>query len=132
MKPTLANAAFLVLLGMAPTLHASNSEPSASESLYQKHCASCHGSDRLGVTGPALLPENLSRLSREDAESVIRNGRAATQMSGYEEVLSDDGISRLVDFIYTEPENDLEWSKEAITASHRVPNPVDTLDPFPI
>jgi len=132
LKPTLANAAFLVLLGMAPTLHASNSEPSASESLYQKHCASCHGSDRLGVTGPALLPENLSRLSREDAESVIRNGRAATQMSGYEEVLSDDGISRLVDFIYTEPENDLEWSKEAITASHRVPNPVDTLDPFPI
>ena len=132
MRPAFASAVFLSMLGMAPLLQANNTESGATESLYQKHCASCHGSDRLGVTGPALLPENLSRLSREDAEKVIRHGRTATQMSGYEKALSDDEITRLVDFIYTEPEEDLEWSPEAIRASHRVPNPVETLDPFPI
>ena len=33
--------------------------------LYQQHCAVCHGPGRLGVTGPALLPESLSRLPAE-------------------------------------------------------------------
>ena len=40
-------------------------EPNAA---YQTHCASCHGVDRLGGTGPALLPGNLERLRRPDAE----------------------------------------------------------------
>nr|WP_269844175.1 cytochrome D1 domain-containing protein [Halovibrio salipaludis] len=132
MKPTLTNAVLLCLLATAPVLQASNSEPDSTQSLYQQHCAACHGSDRIGVTGPALLPQNLGRLSEEDAESVIRNGRPATQMSGYDEVLSDNEITRLVDFIYSEPDNDLDWSPDAIKASHRVPNPADTLDPFPI
>ena len=35
--------------------------------LYQTHCASCHGADRLGAMGPALLPENLERLKRPAA-----------------------------------------------------------------
>ncbi|XOZ32941.1 cytochrome D1 domain-containing protein [Halomonadaceae bacterium KBTZ08] len=131
MKTTITTTALLFLLAVAPALQASN-EASATASLYQQHCASCHGSDRLGVTGPALLPENLSRLSRDEATRVIREGRAATQMSGYESVLSEDEIGQLVDYIYTEPDEDLAWNKEAITASHRVPNPVDTLAPFPI
>jgi mono/diheme cytochrome c family protein len=32
--------------------------------LYQQHCAACHGPGRLGLTGPALLPESLSRLRK--------------------------------------------------------------------
>ena len=35
--------------------------------LYQRLCAECHGPDRLGVTGPALLPENFGRLKPEEA-----------------------------------------------------------------
>ena len=34
--------------------------------LYAEHCAACHGADRLGGMGPALLPENLERLKRAD------------------------------------------------------------------
>ncbi len=52
-------------------------------SLYQRHCASCHGADRLGGTGPALLPENLQRLRQSEAVSVIRDGRPATQMPAF-------------------------------------------------
>ena len=30
--------------------------------LYETHCARCHGVDRLGLIGPALMPGNLQRL----------------------------------------------------------------------
>ena len=36
----------------------------ATDSLFQQHCASCHGQQRLGGMGPALLPDNLSRLRK--------------------------------------------------------------------
>ena len=37
------------------------------EPVYKQHCASCHGEQRLGGMGPALLPENLSRLKKPEA-----------------------------------------------------------------
>jgi mono/diheme cytochrome c family protein len=43
-------------------------------------CASRHGAERLGGTGPALLPENLERLRRPAAGDTIAEGRTATQM----------------------------------------------------
>ncbi|MDH3407446.1 MAG: cytochrome C oxidase Cbb3, partial [Gammaproteobacteria bacterium] len=42
-------------------------EPSVAVKLYAQHCASCHGADRLGGIGPALLPENLGRIKRDEA-----------------------------------------------------------------
>ncbi|MEK9797209.1 MAG: c-type cytochrome, partial [Alphaproteobacteria bacterium] len=48
--------------------------------LYQQHCAACHGDDRLGQIGPALLPENLRRLRKKSASATIAKGRPATQM----------------------------------------------------
>ena len=39
--------------------------------LYQQHCVSCHGADRLGGMGPALLPQNLERLKKPEALAVI-------------------------------------------------------------
>jgi len=32
--------------------------------LFQHHCASCHGTQRTGAMGPALLPVCLERLRR--------------------------------------------------------------------
>ena len=37
---------------------------SDAPSLYREHCAACHGADRLGAIGPALLPGNLKRLKQ--------------------------------------------------------------------
>ncbi|MEK7244942.1 MAG: c-type cytochrome, partial [Pseudomonadota bacterium] len=51
--------------------------------LYREHCAACHGADRLGETGPALLPENLGRLKPEAAAKIIADGRPASQMTGF-------------------------------------------------
>ncbi|WP_315982441.1 hypothetical protein [Aliamphritea spongicola] len=38
-------------------------EPDPAQ-LFQQHCAACHGADRLGLIGPALLPENLKRVRK--------------------------------------------------------------------
>jgi len=49
----------------------SYAKPANIDGLYQKNCASCHGSNRLGGMGPALLPENLKRLRQKKAIKVI-------------------------------------------------------------
>ena len=59
----------------------------SANTIYQTHCASCHGSDRLGGTGPALLPGNLERLRRPQASKTISEGRLATQMPGFSKIL---------------------------------------------
>lgn len=69
--------------------------------LFQEHCAVCHGPDRLGITGPALLPESLARLRKPEAIKTITAGREATQMLPFAEKLSADEIKTLVDYIYT-------------------------------
>src|SRR3989338_5056084 len=70
-------------------------------SLYAAHCAECHEAGRLGAMGPALLPENLGRLSKKNAFDDIANGRPATQMPGYKDKLSKEEIDALVTLIYT-------------------------------
>ena len=69
--------------------------------LYQEHCAVCHGPDRLGITGPALLPESLVRLRKPEALKTIAEGRVATQMLPFTDKLSAADIKGLVDYIYT-------------------------------
>jgi len=69
--------------------------------LFNTHCASCHGANRLGAMGPALLPENLQRLHKADAHKVITNGRAATQMPPFRDKLSPQQVDTLVDYIYS-------------------------------
>ena len=54
--------AALLLTGAAPVV--ADLDASA---LYARHCAQCHGADRLGLMGPALLPENLTRVKKKAA-----------------------------------------------------------------
>jgi mono/diheme cytochrome c family protein len=104
----------------------------APVTLYATHCAGCHGGTRLGVSGPALLPSNLGRLSQEDAEDVIRDGRIATQMPGFGSRLSTDEIRSLVGFIYTPPAVMPVWDGHAIQASQRVHYPSGSLPDKPV
>ncbi|MGE8375428.1 MAG: c-type cytochrome, partial [Diaphorobacter nitroreducens] len=56
---------YLAALGLfwLTGLHAQTTEaqPNAP-ALYQQHCAVCHGAQRTGIMGPALLPESLERV----------------------------------------------------------------------
>ena len=100
-----------------------------TQALYQTHCADCHGADRLGGQGPALLPETLRRLSRDKAVSVIADGRAATQMPAFGDEIDKDAITGLVDLIYT-PLPDLPtWDRAEIEASRTLYEPVTVTAP---
>jgi len=104
----------------------------ATRPLYIEHCASCHGAERLGGTGPALLPSNLGRLRPEDAANVIRQGRPATQMPPYGKQLSDASIAALVEFIYAPPVSDISWDEQDISHSRRLLHTEDSLPEQPV
>jgi DNA-binding beta-propeller fold protein YncE len=88
--------------------------------IYKQECADCHGDSRLGGQGPALLPENLKRLTREEAAEVIRSGRSATQMPAYGHRLDKSTIASLVEFIYQPLDFVPTWDERRITDSHRI------------
>ena len=88
--------------------------------LYGEHCASCHGAARLGAMGPALIPENLGRLTQEDAAEVIAHGRAATQMPAFGGQLDAGDIAALVELIYTPLPELPTWGAAEIAASRAV------------
>jgi len=98
----------------------------AAAALYAANCAVCHGPERLGLTGPALLPENLERLSKSAALEVIAKGRMATQMQGFAGKLSAAEIRELGDYIYAPPAAEPRWGIDEIRASrivHRAARP---------
>jgi len=90
------------------------------QTLFKEHCAVCHGADRLGGTGPALLPESLARLKKPDAVKTIREGRAATQMAAFADRLAPAEIEALANWIYTPVSPKPEWTDADIRASRIV------------
>lgn len=131
----LAALAVLAVLASAPGPAAAGPDASA---VYATHCAECHGAARLGGIGPALLPENLGRLKRKQAATVIADSRPAVQMPPFAGVLSADEIDALVALIYTPLADVPEWGMAEIEASrvvHVLPSalpsrPVHDADPM--
>lgn len=109
----------LLWLGViaAASVHAASPE---AEKLYGAHCIACHGANRLGATGPALLPESFARLQKRDAAAVITNGRKGTQMPAFSGQLPADEITSLVEFIYSAPAIPPVWGEAEIRDSRRV------------
>ncbi len=109
-----------------PTLAA---EPAPE--LYRKHCAECHGADRFGLMGPALLPENLSRLRKDAATAMVRDSRPAVQMPPFKDVLKPEEIQQLADYIYTPVTPMPQWGEVEIRASRIVHHAPGTLPDKP-
>lgn len=102
-------------------------EPDAAK-LYADNCAECHGADRLGGLGPALLPENLGRMTGARAVSVVADGRAATQMPGFADRLGKDEIAALAAFIASPLPSVPTWGAGEIAASRIVHASAPKLD----
>lgn len=102
---------------LAAALVAAQATAAEPAQLYREHCAACHGADRLGASGPALLPENLERLRKPEALKVIREGRQATQMAGFAAKLAPDELQQLADWIYSPVTPRPDWSEAQIRAS---------------
>ena len=117
---TLALAAWAALVvpsvsAQTPVVSAQTAQDAAA--LYRQHCASCHGEQRTGGMGPALLPESLERLRRPEALKVITQGRPATQMVGYGQALKAEEIAALAQWIYTPVSPAPTWAEADIRAS---------------
>jgi len=91
-------------------------QPDAGK-LYAEHCASCHGADRLGGQGPALLPESLGRMNGPRAAAVIARGRKATQMPAFASILAKPEIDALAAYIATPLAAMPVWSESEIAGS---------------
>lgn len=122
----LALALGLVLMGLdyaraaapAPAAAASAAETVAlGAALYRQHCAACHGSERTGGMGPALLPESLERLRKPEALQVMRQGRQATQMPAFGQQLGEAELQALQAYIYAPQLPAPRWTDEDIRAS---------------
>jgi mono/diheme cytochrome c family protein/DNA-binding beta-propeller fold protein YncE len=103
------------------------STPNAA-ALYTQHCAACHGEQRTGLMGPALLPESLERLRPAEALKVIAQGRPATQMPGFAGQLSATDIAALAAHIRTPVSPAPVWAEADIRAS-RTFNPAPAGEP---
>lgn len=115
-KPLKPLAGALLLLASSHTWAVDK----AAENTYLELCSVCHSEQRIGGTGPALLPESLGRIKKAEAINVIANGRPASQMIGYKDVLSSEQISTLVDYLYTPADNPPNWSVADIQNSHKL------------
>jgi mono/diheme cytochrome c family protein/DNA-binding beta-propeller fold protein YncE len=116
----LALAAGLVAMGvdLARAGEPDKADPGArAAALYREHCVACHGEQRLGGMGPALLPQSLERLKPAEAHKVITQGRAATQMPAFKEQLSGEDIQALAQWIYSPVSPAPAWADADIRAS---------------
>ncbi len=87
---------------------------------YTDTCSGCHGVNRKGATGPALLPDRLTS-SDEYYLGIIKDGKPGTVMPSYGRILSDDEIQIVIDFIRSQPESGVSrWTLDDIRDSLEV------------
>ncbi|MBU3028716.1 nitrite reductase [Paracoccus marinaquae] len=101
------------LLAAAPLF--AQADPAAD---YAENCATCHGADRLGGTGPALIPETLGRVKGIDR--VIAEGRVSTQMAGFADTLDGTRIAALVDYVTAPLAQSPDWRPDDVAASREM------------
>lgn len=114
------------------TLISGGAQAQGADKVYQQQCAACHGAERLGGMGPALLPENLERLRRAEAVKVISGGRAATQMPAFADKLDTAQIEALADYVYAPPAVRPVWTLAEIKASRIEHVAANTLGSKPV
>lgn len=82
--------------------------------LYLEKCASCHHENRIGFSGPPLMPLTLEKLKDEKIYKIIKEGIPNTLMEGNPK-LTEDEIKSITAFIKTE--SIVVWNKSHIEKS---------------
>lgn len=104
---------------------------SSVEKYFQDACSGCHGAQRQGGVGPALIPARLDQSDAFYAET-IKEGRPNTVMPPWKDQLKDDEVAALVAFLRTEPSQEaMNLRVEDIAASHQVLIPAEKLPASP-
>jgi mono/diheme cytochrome c family protein len=90
----------------------------AGKALYLEHCARCHHADRIGISGPPLLPQFLRKYrSIPKLAAKIKDGFPQTLMPTFEN-LSESNRTAIAQFIKS-PVNlkQYQWAKTEIKKS---------------
>jgi len=102
-------------------------------SLYWDKCSGCHGVDRQGGTGPALVPQTLADVDKEMIKATISNGRPGTAMPPWRGTLTALQIDDLIDYILSPvQESALTWGIDDMCGNCVKVTPTDQLPTTPI
>ena len=113
----ISSAASFAFAAAASLASAGEPDSAGASRVYAERCASCHGAGRLGGTGPALIPETLTRMHGPAITKVIAEGRAATQMPGFAEAIPAAEIAALASYLKTPLDKIPAWTADDIAAS---------------
>lgn len=90
------------------------------EAFFLDSCAGCHGTDRRGATGPALLPERLTQDASYYA-GVITNGKPGTVMPPFGAFVTPEEVETLISYIQSDTgQGPPQWTFEDAVASLEV------------
>ncbi|PYG29571.1 nitrite reductase [Pelagimonas varians] len=117
-----------LFFALAATLSLTSTVQADPRADYVDFCADCHDANRLGGTGPALIPQTLKRMRGPKVAAVIRDGRVTTQMPGFSDDLTEDRIAALADYLKTPLEAVPPWGTEQIMASRVMDDDYDSVD----
>jgi mono/diheme cytochrome c family protein len=67
--------------------------------LYWDKCSGCHGDNRQGGVGPALIPQRLNEIDNEILTEIIRYGQPGTSMPAWQDILTQQEIGDLIEYI---------------------------------
>lgn len=100
--------------------------------LYQDACSGCHGPQRQGATGPALIPQRIGGVGDEFIKTILLNGRPGTAMPPWKGVITDSQISDLISYIKSPVEaSTLTWDMQDIKATRQIIVPESNLPDKP-
>ena len=103
MKNTIRLSAVLLATTVLPV--AAQSDVRMGERLYQENCASCHGANH--------HPDRvLFDIVKRGPAAIVGNGYES-DMPGYEDVLTDDEITAIIDYIKSTWPNRIRASQES-------------------
>ncbi len=103
---------FALTIGVLATVQAGPNDALArGKTLFETHCAFCHGTDGRAETSIARLldprprnladPVEMARLTTDQVYHAIKNGKPATAMAAWGTVLSEPQIGDIMDYVRT-------------------------------
>lgn len=100
--------------------------------LYWDKCSGCHGVERQGGTGPALVPQRLADIDPGLLKGVINDGRPGTAMPPWEGTLTGEQVDELIGYILSPVEESaLTWGIDDMCGNCVEVTPTDQLPATP-
>lgn len=89
---------FVTVFQRDPVVHEAGAPKTKGRLVYEAHCMTCHGPDRVGIGMAPPLHGLAKRLNDDEAHALLREGRNA--MPAIAETVTDAELAALVDYLF--------------------------------